>query len=349
MDRRIYQILDVRVCLETDDSRLAERFDLDYRYFRVPSRSRLRNWQADLRVRASLSESPPRVELDSVVHLLDGHPHPLSHALTLIIGEVFARVRSFVLIHAAVAVKDNRAVIISGDGGIGKTTLLLHLLERPGFTFFSDDVCPIERSTGRVFAFPRTAWIREGGSGQTLDSWPTKRPVGLPGILQGQRLAPCRAGSVFILAADPHEEEVVRVLLKKPSNPELVTALSLAGASVSTEQRTPCLTIQYPARTESGVAVRRVLDAHASEIWSFARIPDGSPDFTREPEIRRLGASALAFHLVGQLKQDLFRPKAALRPGGLMFELMDLLAAANGYLIRTGRLESVAKLVNGVC
>ncbi|MFB3905230.1 MAG: hypothetical protein ACE15E_17405 [Acidobacteriota bacterium] len=351
MFSQIYRILDVRLWLETDDIQVFERFDLDYRCFRASDPDDDRSETiTDLRARVRLSGSSPQLEFDGIVQPLSGHPHPQAHALNLIVRELFGRVRAFVLVHASVAVRNGRAVILSGDAGIGKTTLLLHLLRDRAFTFFSDDVCPLERTSGRVFPFPRTAWIRSEPEGDSAPLSGAKRPVVLDQILAGTALTPCRPGHVFLLAGDPPREIAIRVLLKRRATDDLISALSLAGAFVTDSQEEDnCLVLRYPAGGRAGREVRRTLDRRADEIWSFTRIACDRPDFVRGPEVGELGARELAFRLASQLKNDVLIPDSLFSPGQIMFELASLLSGAKGYLVKTGRLESVAELVVSLC
>ncbi len=351
MFNQLYRILDVRLWLETDNIQLFERFDLDYRYFRsCRSEDRCSERVADLRATVRLSRSSPRLEFDGIAQPLSGHPHPLAHALNLIVREVFVRVRAFVLIHASVAVRDGRAVILSGEAGVGKTTLLLHLLKDRSFTFFSDDVCPLERGSGRVFPFPRTAWIREKPGSERDDLSRAKRPVALNEFIGHQTLAPCQPASVFLLSGDPPRDIAVRVLLKRRPTNELLLALSLGGACVTDcQEGGDCLIVRYPAGGRVGGEVRRTLDRHADQIWSFTRVGHDRPDFVREPEIEEVSTRDLAFRLISQFKNDVLTPSAQARPGRLVFELATLLSGERGYLVKTGCLESVAELVTSRC
>ena len=64
-----------------------------------------------------------------------------------------------VSLHAAVVVRDGKALLLSGQPWAGKTTFSFRLLEQ-GWKHFSDDVAPIDLKTGSVLAFPKPPAIR---------------------------------------------------------------------------------------------------------------------------------------------------------------------------------------------
>ena len=77
------------------------------------------------------------------------------------IASVLTQVQSHVLFHAGAVATRGQGILLVGDSGHGKTTLVLALLRR-GFRFLSDDVGAIERATGRLTPFPRSLLLRPG-------------------------------------------------------------------------------------------------------------------------------------------------------------------------------------------
>jgi len=65
----------------------------------------------------------------------------LAHGI--IMRNIFTRIRSHLLFHAAALEDHGKGVIIAADSGCGKTTLTLALV-RQGFKFLSDDVAALE-------------------------------------------------------------------------------------------------------------------------------------------------------------------------------------------------------------
>jgi hypothetical protein len=73
---------------------------------------------------------------------------------------VEARLAGYVTLHAAAVARDDRLLLLAGESGAGKTTLTLALL-RDGWTYLSDDVAPIDVSTGEVAPFPKPLGVKE--------------------------------------------------------------------------------------------------------------------------------------------------------------------------------------------
>lgn len=76
---------------------------------------------------------------------------------------------SVVGLHAAVLVQDGAALLLVGKSGTGKTTLALALAER-GWTYFSDDLAAIDRSSKKVRSFPKPLSIEDPAMWRTLGS-----------------------------------------------------------------------------------------------------------------------------------------------------------------------------------
>ena len=62
--------------------------------------------------------------------------------------------RKFLLLHAAAAERDGRAIIMTGESGAGKSTLVA-LLQRRGWRLMADEFVLVDPSTGLVVPFPR--------------------------------------------------------------------------------------------------------------------------------------------------------------------------------------------------
>ncbi|MFL0414382.1 HprK-related kinase A [uncultured Sphingomonas sp.] len=62
--------------------------------------------------------------------------------------------RRFLLLHAAAAERDGRAIIMTGESGAGKSTLVA-LLQRRGWRLMADEFVLVDPSTGLVVPFPR--------------------------------------------------------------------------------------------------------------------------------------------------------------------------------------------------
>lgn len=94
--------------------------------------------------------------------LVDGAPvmHPLAAGLAVPMLEwamnwvVASRAHRHLLIHAAVAARDGRALLLPGASGAGKTTLCALLVAR-GWRLLSDEFAVIDPARGRCVPMPR--------------------------------------------------------------------------------------------------------------------------------------------------------------------------------------------------
>jgi len=344
---QIYRILDVRVSLQTDDGLLFRQFDTNYRLFREDVAVNPPAITSDLCVRACLNVTSPQLVLNESEYSLEGHPDPRRLAFLLILQEIYRRVRNFILIHASVAVRDNKALVLSGRAGIGKTTLLMSLLKE-GFTCFSDDICPLEKDSGLVFPFPRTAWIERARQVGPTGVRRLKDPICV--VEDVAQLSPCPPGCVVCLDAPRREEEItLHVQLRTlPADP-LVEELSLPGVSLSLLGGSPpVLCVRFKNDSKANSKIRSILDHHARQIWAAVRVHEEGPDFQTKPEARRISPSEAAIWIVRELKQDFLLPDSHVSPGRLLFQISSLLQDANIYRVTTGIHGELVKLVKGL-
>jgi hypothetical protein len=95
-------------------------------------------------------------------------PSALAALITAINLEVLALENDRLHIHAAAAVLDGAAVVISAPRDTGKTTTLTHLLLR-GLSYVSDEAVSIGASDDHVAGFPKPLSIKPGGRGQVAN------------------------------------------------------------------------------------------------------------------------------------------------------------------------------------
>lgn len=119
------------------------------------SASETREYEAILESPAGMRFRGPGGEttLDPVV--------PRLHAYNLFVTELLGAVSECFVFHGTVVSRDGRAIVVSGPTTFGKTTLGIHLATR-GFALLADDVCILERASGRVIPFTRPLRLRPG-------------------------------------------------------------------------------------------------------------------------------------------------------------------------------------------
>jgi hypothetical protein len=367
-------MLDVGISLESDSTEFLNLFDRDYCWFRTPSVDGKRS----LVVSLQLKQEEHFVCINDKVFSLKNHPNQIAFAYQLLLRAFFEEIRDFMLLHAGVAAKDGQALILAGPPGAGKTTLLLKLLEM-GFTFSSDDICPIHKQTKLVHPFPRTLWV----SNQLRPAIPESQPATpnqLGGTLRKKKspvttyelrspvaAKPCRGKCLISLdpdGGDPDPFCELEIELKESGN-ELLTDLQQLElktldpkSSIQNRQRIIIeklnngfsqWRVRYPVGQGLSRKIKGLLRNHQEHIWNAYRIDAIRPDFTREPILTPIASHEAVFHLLRGLKQDLsFQEKTGASedsPGRFFMTLHGLLEGVSCYRLSVGRLEAMRDLL----
>lgn len=119
-----------------------------------------------------------------------------NHALLLALNDV----PDLVNLHAAVLVRDGRALLLVGEPWAGKTTISLELVNR-GWSYFSDDVALIERRSGKVLPLPKPPGVKAWSWDSMQHLWGSL-PEGF-GVPSGPFLVPPPFRSSLSERADP--------------------------------------------------------------------------------------------------------------------------------------------------
>lgn len=148
--------LDHQVVIEADDECVTKRVSRSFREMLKSSRSgpyellEVRRGERGHELRRNGVEVFNDVELSEV-----------QRALRHEIIQSFVRARPDLLwLHAGAAVLNGRALLFVAPYGRGKSTLVTQLCAR-GFSYASDDIVPVDLSSGRILPFPLTPFVRE--------------------------------------------------------------------------------------------------------------------------------------------------------------------------------------------
>ena len=313
LQRSFYQVLDIGLVLETDSEPLLSLFERDYALFRVPSVDRKRV----LAVSAHLhdKQADPWMSIDHKPISLRNHPAAPAYAYHVILRSLFDNLQDFLVLHAGVVASDGRGLILAGVPGTGKTTMVMELLKR-GFSFFSDDFCPIHKESRLVYPFPRSVWRsvvskpfertgKASGPGGSLRSGksPT-RPDQL-----GARVAkePCRAKWLICLDSgdDSYQECELEVALKEGSEGEQFLFDMRRLEDVTLERLNSGhdeWRIKYPIGRGLTGKMKLLLEKYEHSLWQVFRRDSVGPDFSAEPVLSSIAPSEAAFYLLRDLK-----------------------------------------------
>lgn len=127
-----------------------------------------------------------------------GHPTREAMARSLVWhlnGAALGAATDHLHIHAAVAARDDEAVVFAGVSGAGKSTLVTALAGGPdGWTYFSDEVADIDADQ-RVHPYPRPIAL-DPGSWELLPDLSSRWPDDVPRLVTDLRLVlPASLGS----------------------------------------------------------------------------------------------------------------------------------------------------------
>jgi hypothetical protein len=285
---------------------------------------------------------------------------------------IFANIRSHYMIHAGCVSRNGQAIIISGDSGMGKTTLTSHLISR-GMGFLSDELAPIHRATGTVDPFPLRLGIRPGPAHELVRD--------LPGIPVTFDNDPKKLVDARVIGAPPVDKPVplhAVVFLSQRASAEVSTPRKFKGAiqlnfMAITEdfkrdllERTGATLLSETASGSRLVSlVLNVADPSGfltvlNETVARHGIPLAGidvenldpRDFTTEPQLVKLPAVAGVIELIKKMpshnKAGLIRTEFGGKMPLLIREVSTLADHVAFYKLKPGRLDKMIELIEGL-
>jgi hypothetical protein len=151
----------------------------------------------------------------------------LQHAIWSLHAAVPNRSRDFVFLHAGAVVRGGDALLLPGAMDVGKSTLVVALLER-GSAYLSDELGAIDPITGRLYPFPKLISLDDdalrhldGLEGRLVDRRDT-------GIALPQRYV--RPNDVGSQVADPTRARWIVFLSAERSGPPRLESIARAEA-----------------------------------------------------------------------------------------------------------------------
>jgi hypothetical protein len=350
-----YRILDLSVSLSSDSRELLSRFDADYGWFRIPSPDRGKGLAFSVRLKNGRGPSFQMIRrggchasasLSAEKQSLVGNPGPVDWSLQQIINAIFLETEDFMVLHAGVLENYGSAVILAGPPGCGKTTLVLELLKK-GFRFMSDDGCPVHKSTGKVYPFPRRPWVVRSDEGINPSSPDKKTPFAIDHIKFPVYRSPCAMGWLFCLDVncDSNEHEM-HMGLRQGSGKALLNALtSLPGVRVGALiWGNRGIQIRYPRNQGLTSKVRSLLREDRTAAWSVYRWDRVRPDFHHRPKLEAIASHEAAFHLMRHTKTDSLNGKTG-QATAILWECALLLKSVPTWRLQVGDLKETVSLI----
>ncbi|MDA3898432.1 MAG: hypothetical protein PF482_20025 [Desulfobacteraceae bacterium] len=366
--RACYNILKTGLSLESDCLEGIKWFDKDYKWFRTSLPSSFSE-DVDLRIRVNLKEAAPFIRINGKQLSLTHHPNPEKMAYQMMQWELFARMQDFFLLHAGVVVSNKDAWIIAGLPGMGKTTLVLELL-KAGFCFFSDEVCPFHRKTGRIYCFPRTVWVVPnqpvGESAIPNHAWPIR---GKKVPIETETMYPPRSlntavprGLIYLDDATENIPSAVNInVCVQPTSIDAFQAAleNLRHHSDSREfsfQRSREADVYWQIRYLPGTGwagrIENLLHGFGDRVWNAYREVRKTPDFLRTPKLTRMNPDTAAMNVIQDMKFG--SPVAPMQhhvtesPGKLFMRLCMAMDGLSCYRLTVGRLSETRQLLRSI-
>jgi hypothetical protein len=296
----------------------------------------------------------------------DGFPPSLVFEWS--IASVLAQVQSHVLFHAGAVSAQGQGILLVGDSGQGKTTLVLALLRR-GFRFLSDDVGAIARATGQLVPFPRSLLLRPGTlarTGFTLVQDPPwlgeKQFVDVAEIMPNAlgEPVPLRhivflhnpasgAGPSALVAAAGHDH--LDLWLSRVDQAILHEIVRCAApAHVAVQPDAPVVRLNPAPHAAVLDRIERICESHGVFLLDIVKRAPQCPKFDAAVMLEKLDRGAGLLHLLphflGTHRSPLVGPQADVV--GFVTLLGRLIGAATCFRLTVGNLHEMVDAVAGL-
>ena len=341
-----YKFFDINLVLETNEEEIQNQFRQIYGYF-------ARDYLTNENVHCVLNKNGKYFLKATSNHYHMEYTIPgaiNTDAYFSLFNPVIFDTKKFFLIHSGnLATKDKKSIIIAAPCGFGKTTMTRELL-KVGFHFLSDELAPLELSSGLIHPFPRGMGVIKNGHKTIVDY-----PKNIPGA--------CRPGYVIFLSLHQEDkelsqtkEEYLEIALSRITakiKEELEQIPGVTGITVLTNRMFPMLRIKKTLTSLIVPEIQRICIQNQVPIMYTLKGKTQPADFNAPPQLNELSVRAGAFelmqHILNAHNSALLETTFAGSRPQLVFELAGLMNATKFYTLTIGKLPKMVNLVKQLC
>jgi hypothetical protein len=344
---------------------LVELYELTFGWFVVPADESPA--ELSFRVRSADDGYAVSVEMDGQVEDYRFESEELVYGFiyALILDQVTRRDSDLLCVHAAALARGGHGLALAAPSQHGKSTLSLALSARD-FTFLSDEVAPIRRSSLTLLPFPMAIGCRPGtyellrgtefAQHEFAPHEYTDKMLYDPRARSGPSPEPVPIRAVFFIEpaeAKGFEHRRHRLWLDTPAEHLVDEIEGLAGVrSAQAENRGSSVVVEVEPGAWVAPALEGLLRERGVMVTTVEDLDAPRPDFDSEPVLTRLPASegvlALFRHLRGF---GAIKDLSEATPGGFGALLIDLAGAMREvgmYRLTPGRLPAMIEALESV-
>ena len=369
--RNNYKIFDFSFSIMSDSAQTINLFDLVYNNFKQKNgkKSGL-NFEIITRDK---SGKFPHLKSKEKIYPFHSFSSVESQVFKLLTDELYKRIKSHFLIHGGGISLQNKGVMISGESGTGKTSLIVKLLTK-GFQFLSDELIPINKQTGKMEPFPRAIGLRPEARFLLEEGFALFKQKEL-NKSSGHKyfLNPMLLGPEKAITPVPVEPRFFIYLAKPKSSPPsnfiTLTVIREEGEKfLSSIKKVKELNVLECIDKKDDLYIKIEMPRKASVIKEYLkeqkkynkfilhseRKKDEDVTFDQKPEIVSLPLNDMSLMLLKQLKEEKIESKLRDQKfksiGSYWLNVVDALNLKNikGFKIHVGEIEETVQFIQDI-
>lgn len=364
-----YKIFDFSFTLSADSSRVIRLFDLVYRNFRQKS-SPLPSYSFEVFTNNG-KRGFPHLKVEGKMYPFHSFSSVESQCFKLITDEIYKKINSHVWMHGGGVAFQNKGMMVCGDSGAGKTSLILKLLSY-GFKFLSDEVIPIDKKTGMMVPFPRSVSLRPEARTLLEKEFSLFRELefvnlsghkffGNPSLLKSKRAGQPVFPEYFVYLKKPasvsREEMNIDTIIETKGEDFLIHLETIKGVNILKSIRKDNY-IYLMTRIKRNASVikqyLKVYEKYKKHIVHTEKKREKGIKFNRNPRIKPLSVHDIGLFMMKQSKENLmehnFHEERFKSLGAYWLDLLEevSLEKVKGFEVQVGRMENTVELIQNL-